>query len=106
MRTKPIINFRNDGKLVKVCSANDNVVAVIYQEVDGYYVFDPYENTGFWTSHVLKIIANKLDELNKEYNKVISQYFNKELKTLNRFEAKSRKANLLVKEVEKKNDNI
>ncbi len=35
---------------------------------DGYYVFFPIENGGYWQSHVLRHIAAELDTLNREWH--------------------------------------
>jgi hypothetical protein len=39
-----------------------------YQEVDGYYVFVPV-GTGSWPGYGLEMVANKLEELNKDWDK-------------------------------------
>jgi hypothetical protein len=45
-------------------------------DVDGFYYFLPNQNGGgLWQSHVLKAIADKLDELNREINESINKYF-------------------------------
>lgn len=43
---------------------------------DGYYHFWPdHSKGGCWSSHVLREIANKLDELNKPWDEEIQKYF-------------------------------
>jgi hypothetical protein len=45
-------------------------------DIDGFYYFLPNKNNGgLWHSHVLKAIAEKLDDLNKEWDENISKYF-------------------------------
>jgi len=39
-----------------------------YAEVDGYYVFVPETRNGFWSSYTLRMIAERLDELNAEWD--------------------------------------
>lgn len=45
-------------------------------EVDGFYYFLPNQNGGgLWQAYVLKAVAEKLDELNLEWDNKIKQYF-------------------------------
>lgn len=48
------------------------------QEIDEFYYFyfANDKNTGYWQANVLRLIADKLDELNKEW----SEYLSKNLK--------------------------
>jgi hypothetical protein len=46
-------------------------------DVDGYYYFWP-SNDGCWPSHIMRSIANKLDEINKKWNDEVTEYFDKE----------------------------
>ena len=45
---------------------------------DGYYDFWPEHPSkdGYWSSYVLREIANTLDELNAPYEKELNEYFN------------------------------
>lgn len=45
-----------------------------YQEVDGYYVWVP-EGNGAWDTYSLRLIANFLEEINKEWDEEIKEYF-------------------------------
>jgi hypothetical protein len=51
-----------------------------YREVDGYYVFMAKNNDSFWSDHVLREIADKLTELNSDWDKQVNDYFKKETK--------------------------
>jgi hypothetical protein len=45
-------------------------------DVDGFYYFLPNQNGGgLWQAYVLREIADKLDDLNKEWNDQITKYF-------------------------------
>ena len=44
-------------------------------DVDGYYYFWSNENDGLWSSYSLRLIADKLEELNKDWDEKISQEF-------------------------------
>lgn len=48
-----------------------------YQEVDGFYVFDPNKTLdGVYNEHLLKFLADTIYELNKDWN----QYIQKNIK--------------------------
>jgi len=50
-------------------------------DVDGFYYYWPCEKlTGSWSSYSLRGIADKLDELNKEYEENIKEYFREHIK--------------------------
>jgi len=40
---------------------------------DGYFGFYTNERSGYWSSYALRLIADKLDELNKEWNEYIKK---------------------------------
>ena len=45
-----------------------------YVEVDGYYGFVFKEGSaGFWDANVLRMIAERLDELNEEWDKKVTK---------------------------------
>lgn len=44
-------------------------IGIIYMENDGYFVFQPDQsNSGFWNEHSLKLILDKLTELNRDWD--------------------------------------
>lgn len=46
----------------------------IIKDVDGFYYFWTNE-TGSWSSYSLRLIADKLDQINKRWNNNINEYF-------------------------------
>jgi hypothetical protein len=54
---------------------NKQHLGYFYLEADGFYVFIPKGNIGYWTEFSLRMIADKLEELNKKYNEEIELYF-------------------------------
>jgi len=38
---------------------------------DGYYVYFPIQKYGYITSYFMRAIADKLDELNKDWDKIV-----------------------------------
>jgi hypothetical protein len=53
---------------------NGRHLGYIYIEVDGFWVFNPYGD-GYWSEFILRMIADKLEELNKSHNDKIELYF-------------------------------
>jgi hypothetical protein len=66
-------NYVIDG--VHTVYFNKKEIGVFALENDGYYGFYP-SSAGYWSSYALRLIADKLDELNKEWD----EYINKNLK--------------------------
>lgn len=65
-----------DGRNYKMVWNESIEIGQAIIDVDGFYYFLPNTNNGgLWQSHVLKAIAEKLDDLNKEWNEHISKYF-------------------------------
>jgi len=67
----------------RLLTSNGKYIGFFELDVDGYYYFwnEDY-NTGSWSSNSLRIIADKLDEINKPYDDSVKEYFKKEsLKT-------------------------
>ena len=57
---------------------NNAVFGEIYKEVDGYFYFQPNNKlTGCVPAHILREVADKMDELNKSWNEQIDDYFDK-----------------------------
>lgn len=52
---------------------NANMQAGIYQEVDGFYYYDPPTSGGCYAAHTLREIADKLDEMNKPWSEQIGR---------------------------------
>lgn len=46
-------------------------VGELYMEVDGYFVYWPSENKGFIEAWFLHAIADKLDEMNAEWDRIV-----------------------------------
>ena len=54
---------------------NTQHLGYFYMEVDGFYVFIPRGHIGFWNEFSLRMIADKLEELNTSHNENIENYF-------------------------------
>jgi len=57
---------------------NGVMVGDIQMDVDGYYYYWPIMKPGFWASHFMRAVADKLDELNAPYDKELEEYFSKQ----------------------------
>jgi hypothetical protein len=66
-------NYVIDG--VHTVYFNKKEIGVFALENDGYYGFYP-SGAGYWSSHALRLIADKLDETNTAWD----EYINKNLK--------------------------
>ncbi len=67
---------RGDTKGYMVYYENGVHIGEFYMEIDGYWVFEQkHENSGYWNAHVLRGIADKLDELNAPYEDEVIKYF-------------------------------
>lgn len=60
-----------------VLTPNNHLVGELIMDVDGYFYFWP-SNDGCWSSHIMRSIANKLDDINKPWNDEVTEYFEKE----------------------------
>ena len=54
---------------------NKQHLGYFYMEIDGFYVFIPHGNIGYWNEYSLRMIADKLEDLNTAHNKNIENYF-------------------------------
>jgi hypothetical protein len=58
---------------------NEKLIGHFIRDVDGYLYYWPLESlSGSWNSNALRLIANKLDEFNKEWDLQIKTYFENE----------------------------
>ena len=59
-----------------VYTSRDVLLGTFELDIDGFYYY--WENKrleGSWRSHSLRLIADKLDEVNKPYEDSINEYF-------------------------------
>jgi hypothetical protein len=54
---------------------NGQHLGYFYLEIDGFYVFVPKSDIGYWSEFSLRMIADKLEELNKQHNEAITLFF-------------------------------
>lgn len=54
---------------------NNTLVGTFEMDCDGYYYFWANDSPGSWTSYSLRVIADKLDEVNKPLRDLTEIYF-------------------------------
>ena len=69
-----IIAIKDGEHRYHIVFTNGHKLGEAYQEVDGYFYFEPNRsNVGFWMPHILRAIADKLDEINKPWNDMVER---------------------------------
>ena len=48
-------------------------IGEMIQDVDGYFYYFPIENGGAWTPWIMRLIADKMDELNKRWDDTVGR---------------------------------
>lgn len=52
---------------------NQKYLGIVAVQDDGYYGFLSNEPSGYWSSYALRLIADKLDEMNKEWDEQVKK---------------------------------
>lgn len=68
-----IIYQKIDIHKYNIRTNNGKLIGELLMDVDGYFYFWPEDNNGAWASHHLRELANKLDELNKKWDKQVEK---------------------------------
>ena len=69
-----LIYKQTNNQKFHVLTPNNHLVGELIMDVDGYFYFWP-SNDGCWPSHIMRSIANKLDDINKPWNDAVTEYF-------------------------------
>jgi phage pi2 protein 07 len=64
---------KNTDNFYDVTTLNHIKIGELLREIDGFFVFYPDDNGAAFTSHFMKVMAAKLDELNQEWSKTIDK---------------------------------
>lgn len=73
-----LLSFMNTQGLnltYEVYYENGVFLGTLDQGVDGFYEYWPELRPGSWSSHVLREIADKIDELDRPWQENIDEYF-------------------------------
>lgn len=60
----------------KLCTERGAELGDVYHEVDGYLVFVPKAGAGCHTEYSLRLIADFLENANKEHDTRVKKFFN------------------------------
>jgi hypothetical protein len=52
---------------------NGVILGHLLKEVDGYFVFYPELRGGFWESLIMRILADKMDDLNRDWDEIVQR---------------------------------
>ena len=52
---------------------NQKYLGIVVVQDDGYFGFYTNEPSGYWSSYALRLIADKLDEMNKEWDEQVKK---------------------------------
>ncbi len=70
------MNYKKiDDNQYEVFFENGVKMGEFLKEVDGSFYFFPELKGGFWAGYIMRELADKEDELNKDWNNEISKYF-------------------------------
>jgi hypothetical protein len=61
-----------DG-LFEIYYENGAYIGDLTRDIDGYYYYNTNGLRGNWSAHELRLIADLLDEWNKEWDKIVSK---------------------------------
>jgi hypothetical protein len=53
------------------------LVGDLIMDVDGHFYFWPEDNNGAWSSYHLRELADKMDEINKQWDEQVEKQLNK-----------------------------
>jgi hypothetical protein len=73
---KPVLTFLSvSPNIYAVYAPNEKEIGFLYIEVDGYYVYQPNGGPApsCWSAYGMREIADKLDELNREWDKEVKR---------------------------------
>jgi hypothetical protein len=52
---------------------NQKYLGIVTVQEDGYFGYYSTEPSGYWSSYALRLIADKLDEMNKEWDEQVKK---------------------------------
>lgn len=74
--TTSVISVEKVGPAAyNVTAYNGSSMGEFLMKEDGYYAFWPDHREGYWPAYMLRALADKLDELNKEWDESTQQFF-------------------------------
>lgn len=68
------LNKITDNLYQVIFTENDKFLGMFERDIDGYFYFAENNRvSGYWSSYVLRAIADKLDEINKDWDEQIKR---------------------------------
>jgi len=78
-----MFNFEQVSNNEYVIKSDDKIAGNLLKDEDGYFYYWPKKvNEKCWDSLTLKIISEKLDELNKDWDREVNKFFSTQVVTL------------------------
>lgn len=74
-----IIKQKDNNRYSVLTETTNKLLGLLEMDIDGFYYFSAAGRNGYWSSHLLKQITNKLDELNKPLEEKIKKFFQEEI---------------------------
>lgn len=68
-----LVQVLDNGNVKDFISINGVLLGTSYREIDGFYVFVPEDRHGFWGEHALRMIADRLKELNADWERQLEK---------------------------------
>lgn len=79
-----LLTFEQKSKdVIDVTYNSGAFLGQFYIEVDGFWVFEPHTKGGCWSGQVLKMLHEKLQELNKGWEEELYKNLDKKLGEVN-----------------------
>jgi hypothetical protein len=68
------IKLKQKGFSYNVLTSSNKLIGTFELDIDGYYYYcERKDLNGFWDSHILRLIADKLDEVNKPWDESVKE---------------------------------
>lgn len=71
--TKKYCTYKKYSSSYEIFFENGVKIGALIMCEDGYYNFFPELRGGYWTSYIMREIADKVDEINKPWDEKIQQ---------------------------------
>ncbi len=72
-----IIYQKVNSQKYNIITKNGKLLGELLMDVDGYFYFWPEDNNGAWAANHLRDVADRLDEVNKDWNNQIIKELSK-----------------------------
>lgn len=73
----PSINIEKQSDVEYKIKFGDKHIGHLLMDVDGYFYFKPLNDLGLWSSYSLRMIADKIDEINFDFDQILKKNFGK-----------------------------